>query len=747
MGAIEPRLPHPLFDSVYYLRSNPDVARTGVNPLWHYLVRGGFEGRDPCLDFNSAAYLRAYPDVAAAGINPLVDYVLRGADPGRIPSSPDALVGNEETWREDYVRLRNETNSAHQARADAATMLPHFPKVGDEESVERARQLALAIQAAPRVSIVITAHGNLARTVECLEVIGANTPEPAFEVIVVGDVAMATDLTILEMVPGLRCHWLESGESLLHALTSAAAKARGGTLVFLDDDVRVVRGWLTALLSSLADPEVAAAGPKVTLPDGRLLEAGSLVEHDGSLRRIGTMQGRDDPAFTIDREVDDCSAACLAVDRERFLALGGFSDSYSSARYGAVDLCLRLREDGGRVVSVPAPVAVLRDAGDAPPMLDGPTDRQALVEAHPGLVDELGKTRVVAFYLPQFHPIPENDRWWGKGFTEWRNVVKARPNFIGHYQPRFPADLGFYDLRVDDVMDQQWALARRYGIGAFCYYFYWFSGQRLLEKPLERLTQLATKLPYCLAWANENWTRNWDGGDGSVLLAQGHGHQDDARLIDDLMPHFGDPAYLRVHGRPLFLVYRHGLMIEARRTLDSWRESCLKAGLAEPYLAACETFGFGVNDEDPRDAGFDASVEFPPHNLWCGIGRPRITLNPAFRHDVFDYRQMAVHYARRTVPAFPRFKTAMVGFDNTPRRQDDASIYVNASPGALQAWLQSIIERTQETRYGDERLVFINAWNEWAEGNYLEPDQAYGHAYLEAVQNALNATLLAGSPR
>lgn len=748
-GAIERRLPHPLFDTEFYLVNNPDVVATGANPLHHYLTRGGREGRDPCLDFDSSAYLEAYPEVAASGVNPLVHYVTAGAAQGKLPRQLESVVGDAESWRQDYEGLRGSIDAARWASAQATASVPPIVfEIEEDEAGAKAGRLAFEPAARPEVSVVVTANGSAARTVEALLALRQNTSGPAWEALLVAPASPAGVGSVLGDVPGLRIVRSEVASGRARSLNAAAHAARGRVLVFLDGTVQVGAGWLPAVVSGLGEDGVAVVGLKVVDGDGALREAGELVEPDGTLRRLGVAQTPG--AHALSWDVDLCSGRCLAVERTRFLALGGFDEAYASARFQNADLCLRLREQGTRVVCAPGAEVVQGPGGggetapDAATTRDLLTSRQTLLERHHEQIGDLNDVSLVAFYLPQFHPIPENDRWWGKGFTEWRNVVRAKPNFVGHYQPRFPADLGFYDLRVDDVMEEQWSLARRYGIKAFCYYFYWFSGQRLLEKPLERLPRMAAKLPYCLAWANENWTRNWDGGDGSVLLSQGHGHREDGRLVDDLMPHFADPAYLKVRGRPLFLVYRHSLMNEPERTLDTWRECCVRAGLPNPYLATCETFGFGMNDEDPRELGFDATVEFPPHNLWCSIGRPRFPLNPEFRQVVYDYRQAAVTYAARPIPPFTRFKSVMVGFDNTPRRQNEAAIYVNSSPGALQAWLQSVIAQTRETRRGDERLVFINAWNEWAEGNYLEPDMAYGHGYLEAVRNALDASLLRG---
>jgi lipopolysaccharide biosynthesis protein len=345
--------------------------------------------------------------------------------------------------------------------------------------------------------------------------------------------------------------------------------------------------------------------------------------------------------------------------------------------------------------------------------------------------------RLLAFYLPQFHPIPENDAWWGEGFTEWVNVRRARPNFVGHFQPHVPTELGYYDLRDAQTRDAQADLARAHGVGGFCYYYYWFAGRRLLYRPLDEVVRTRhPDFPFCVCWANENWTRRWDGGNDQLLIAQTYSPENERRLMADLLPLFRDPRYVRVNGRPLLLVYRANLLPEPRRATDTFRRAARTSGEAEPYIAMVQMPGM----PSPLDWGFDAGIEFPPHStevqsLTAHIER----LNPNFVGDVWDYVSAARYAIDRPLPDFPFYRGVMVGWDNTPRLQNNGHVFVNSHPRNYGRWLEAMVAQTRRVKPPGERIVFINAWNEWAEGCYLEPDEQFGRGYLEATRAALDA--------
>ena len=347
--------------------------------------------------------------------------------------------------------------------------------------------------------------------------------------------------------------------------------------------------------------------------------------------------------------------------------------------------------------------------------------------------------RAIAFYLPQFHPIRENDSFWGRGFTEWTNVSRATPQFQGQYQPRLPGELGFYDLRVIDVQRRQVELAKLYGIGRFCFYFYWFGGKRVLEHPLEQyLAHGDMDLPFCLCWANENWTRTWDGGSGEVLLEQAHSPSDDLTFIAYVSKYLKDERYIRVNNKPLLLVYRPSLLPSAKVTARRWRKWCRENGVGEILLAYVQSF----ENPDPVEYDFDAAIEFPPNGMGCPLYPGELQLiNPAFSGVIYDWDFFRRRSEAYEVPPYTLFRGVCPSWDNEPRRPSRGAVMLGSSPEGYCEWLKNaILDTLKRFKDPSERLIFINAWNEWAEGAYLEPDNRYGYGYLQATRTALEAT-------
>jgi lipopolysaccharide biosynthesis protein len=346
--------------------------------------------------------------------------------------------------------------------------------------------------------------------------------------------------------------------------------------------------------------------------------------------------------------------------------------------------------------------------------------------------------RLIAFYLPQFHAIPENDEWWGAGFTEWTNVTKALPLFEGHYQPRLPRDLGFYDLSRPDILRHQAELARQFGIEGFCFHYYWFGGKRLLETPLDNLlADRSIDLPFCINWANQTWSRRWDGREQDVLVAQRYSPEDDIAFAEAVAPLFDDPRYIRVGERPLLLLYLPSDMPDPAVAIGRWREHFSSRGV-NPLILMTQAFG----DMDPRRYGFDGAVGFPP--IGIGDELPSIEPDALFDPGFIGYRRSYPAVARAALDShsadYRHYPGVCPDWDNSARRGPNASMLVGSTPERFGAWLEAAARQVVGNPDPDERVVFINAWNEWAEGTYLEPDQHYGCAYLAAGAAALQRT-------
>jgi SAM-dependent methyltransferase len=358
------------------------------------------------------------------------------------------------------------------------------------------------------------------------------------------------------------------------------------------------------------------------------------------------------------------------------------------------------------------------------------TDTKPKLAAKP----DNSQVRLIAFFLPQFHPIPENDEWWGKGFTEWTNVTKATPRFPGHMQPVLPADLGFYDLRLRQSRRDQIDLAKAYGIDGFCYHYYWFSGHRLLNAPLDdMLADPESDMPFCLCWANENWTRRWDAAEHEILIAQHYRPEDDLDFIKSVEPFLRDKRYIHVDGAPMLIVYRPQHLPDAKRTAAIWRDYCASVGIAKIHIACAFTHG----NWDYRQFGFDSGVEFPPHNMTMPNLAPEINFYDPHSGNIFDCADVAERYlSMRYSPDFNGFRCVFPAWDNTARTGERATIGLNGTPRNYEFWLSQAVAKTCEDFPGQDRLVFINAWNEWAEGCRLEPCRQYGRQYLEATARA-----------
>lgn len=381
------------------------------------------------------------------------------------------------------------------------------------------------------------------------------------------------------------------------------------------------------------------------------------------------------------------------------------------------------------------------------------------------------KPRILALYLPQFHPVPENDQWWGPGFTEWTNVAKARPLFRGHHQPRIPADLGFYDLRLPETREAQAQMAREAGIEAFCYYHYWFEGKQLLERPFDEvLSSGKPDFPFCLCWANHSWSnKTWNRKSNlqanSMLMEQTYSREDDVQHFMHLLPAFRDERYVRIDGKPVFVLYEPFRHPHVQEWITTWRELAVKNGLPGLYLIGMTPSiltlrldAQGIHEGErvmPNLAssadiynvilqmGFDAVNSFGKRRgELLGFGRIKELTKTALRRfglpvgKRYDYAKTVAHYFAPEDTWENVFPTILPQWDRTPRMASYDGVYVGATPEAFEQHIRQAMDIIK-AKQPEHQVLFLKSWNEWGEGNYVEPDQEFGHGWLDAIRSAI----------
>jgi hypothetical protein len=356
--------------------------------------------------------------------------------------------------------------------------------------------------------------------------------------------------------------------------------------------------------------------------------------------------------------------------------------------------------------------------------------------------DKKLKVRLIAFYLPQYHTIPENDKWWGKGFTDWDTVRKAKPLFKGHWQPHIPGELGYYNLLDPGVREKQAELAREHGIEGFCYYHYWLGGgKRLLERPFEEvLTSGRPDFPFCLAWANHPWAATWFGAGDRLLIEQVYpGKEDYKAHFEYLLKAFRDPRYIRVNGKPLFYICLPVNIPEIKKVADLWNSLANKAG-----LNGIHCIGENISQDRQKEMGLDSScyvrhrhIGFLNRNKSIFINLKIISKKLLFSYiqtpEIYSFPEAMkffIHPASSNINVYP---SIVPNWDNTPRMDRKGVVLTGATPELFREHVRDVLKKIEHKPF-ENRIAFIKSWNEWAEGNYLEPDQKFGRRYLEVLK-------------
>lgn len=756
VGAVSDISPLSLFDPVYYRAAGTDVPLNGRDALLHFIRFGDQQRLSPSVAFDSAAYEARYTDILRTDLPPLQHYLRIGRFEGRQlfrhtkfsrveqhshPTQDWAFKPDPAAWENDATRLQAKLQTITAVQREEAVIVPI-----DAALPTSTDRLDFPQHATPLIDVIIPYYNEVAITRRCLEALHLAMGDLPIHPILIDD-GSTEDNAVLQTMSGVTT--IRNSENLHYLASCNKAFAASGApyVLLLNNDARLLEGGLATLLDELrSSPDIAAAGPKIVYPSGHLQEAGCAILPDASTVMVGLANNPDLPAYNFARDVGHISAACLLLKRE---VIEGdlYDERFRPAYCEDADLSLRLRFGGKRIRYVPQATCVHElSVSTGKHSRKGRVrqvviNQQKLFDKWGERLQQDGNISTFAFYLPQFHPTPENDLWWGKGFTEWTNVAKALPSFEGHYQPHLPADHGYYDLRCGEVMTQQYQLARRYGLSGFIMYHYNFGAQRVLDRPLRNLLSNPNiDFRFALCWANENWTRHWDGGEKAILLEQLYDDETLGSVCTDAIEAARDPRAITVNGRPMFLVYRPLLIPDPRRFADMIRDAFTKAGFDNPYLLYVESMEAINRGVRPQDIGFDGCVEFPPQGIGAPYGDDLSVRKAGWEGHVYDYEESVFLACKANGRAdYKRMPTVFPSWDNTARQPLKGTSFIGQTPAAFAEYVRKKADFAYEMLVGEEKMLFVNAWNEWAEGAHLEPDIAYGHAWLQALEDGLSA--------
>ena len=600
----------------------------------------------------------------------------------------------------------------------------------------------------PEVSVVIPVYNSCRELIECLLSVLKFSPMCSWELIIADDCSTEHHVEkIFSARQDLRYIKQKENIGFLKNVNNAVAEAKGEYILLLNSDVQLLNDIVTVFLNEIGgDASVGCIGPKILFPDGRLQEAGGRIGKYCKMDMIGFGDNPNKNIYNFARYVDYISGACCFFRKELFDELNGLDINYAPAYVEDVDFCSRITVSGKKIFYAPQAEIVhhlsvsYNSLSASLKVVQSAANREKFIGKFARYYKKKSLLKVIAFYLPQFHPCVENDFWWGKNYTEWVATAKASPLFQGHYQPHVPAELGFYNLTDPSVFEKQAVLARRYNVFGFCFYYYNFNGRELLDKALDTFLMSKADINFCLCWANENWTRRWDGQDSEILMKQ-----DDRagnyclHILDGFERFIQDDRYIRIDGRPLVVIYRVSLLENVAEMLLNWREYWRNQHDEELYICLVDSAERALGESLPPDEmGFDAAVEFPVHNAGAGIEQSRVDFFQGVKCSggVYDYREAVENICSRPHPGYKRFPGCFPSWDNTPRKKNDFWVFNESHPSIFQ-WFVEQKAKEADVLSGDEKMLFVNAWNEWGEGAHIEPDVKYGHSWLQVIDRVV----------
>jgi lipopolysaccharide biosynthesis protein len=787
-----------LFDADYYLSTYEDVRAAGVNPLQHYLEQGWREGRDPSAGFSTKAYLDHYPDVRLRRVNPLIHYLRHGYYEGR--SIYDVKGRNYHLSRKVsrhrvIVQLLNLVSQQPEllgrfVREARRGGLRHALAIAARKLKRSQKRLALSQVSKQLDDAALTEYEVLKVVPYYLDPYLPEAPKTASAMVAVH----------LHLSSGqMSGDWLGYLKNIPVEFDLYVSRTGSDNSRFDDKPLRAAVPLLRQLVVDVV-PEHAGAIASLIVQFGDRLKEYDVVAHlhddagndDGSgvKERLDLLCGSPANVGQILQLLGGDAKVVYPVDIRAESAdyhQAGWSDagnviatvlekytevdakSFPGAQFPRAGLFWARVGTISDLLQLPLQFEHFANAGDAvaPDMLSRTLQRLVLVNTtisegrnyqleapqisheprdyYEPQVDYSASikhdtVKVLAYYLPQFHPTPENDEWHGTGFTEWHKVRSANPLFFGHYQQHVPhEDIGYYHLDGPAQLQQQAEMMQKSGVHGLIFYHYWFTGRMILEKPAQMLVaNPEINMPFAFCWANENWTRRWDGNEQEILLGQVYSKEDARGFIRYLIPFFKDERYIKVDGRPMLHVYRPSSIEHIEEYLEVWREECESAGLKAPYMVATLTRGA----TQPQDHGMDAAVERVLHD-WTADAVPdtRNQLRPYWplEGNVINYGEVADHYMAQDLGKdFTLFRSLVPTWDNTARYGNRAYVLNNFTTEKFQTWMEFLVNYSEQNLAEDRRYVVVNAWNEWAEGAHLEPDTRFGYGYLNSIGRALS---------
>jgi lipopolysaccharide biosynthesis protein/glycosyltransferase involved in cell wall biosynthesis len=778
-----------LFDESWYLEHNPDVAQSSMDPARHYLLFGGFEGRDPGPKFSSNWYLNTYPDVLAAKINPLVHYLRFGQQEGRFVPKIETQTftshaGINLTLSKAWKVFRREGIRGVFSRlyhklmgGDSFSRNIESSVAGGESKTDDAEYLRIrAFQVVPYYldPYAIAETDKIPSTLKIAVHLHLFYPDMLDQCVkYLNNIPVRFDLYVSITEKNDRdeiAEFLQSHINLLNKVILKKVSNRGRDLapMIIDFGEDLLKHDFVAHIHTNKSPQ-----------DPHL--------NDYFVGIMDTLFGSPSNIYQIFKLLlNDAKFVYPAPNKEIFMEESGWKDNYIPAQ-NLLPKLLGENIESYPLIEFPQGSMFWATSNAIGKFLKFPLkhtdfplepippdeikvhalERLLLISANkiPGrnyriyssssTIDEpyyesqnnysntlVHKTvKVLSYYLPQFYAIPENDMWHGKGFTEWDKVRSANPLYYGHYQQRLPhKDLGYYFLNSPDMLKKHAELMKRSGVYGQIFYHYWFSGKTILEKPARMLlADKSIEMPFCFCWANENWTRKWDGNEDEILLGQKYSEQDAIQFINYLIPFFKDERYINIKGRPVLYIYRPSSIPDFELYRTTWQKICAENGIKAPFIVAVLTRGA----MSPDDFGMEAGCERVLHDWTDGnVKDIRNDLYPYWpiTRSVLNYEEVADYYMRQPAKTdFTYFRSIIPSWDNTPRYGSDAYIVHNSTPEKFQEWLEALIVDAEGRLPKNQRFVIINAWNEWAESAYLEPDSRFGYAYLNSIGRALSA--------